>query len=144
MSFYDMIEISRYILPALAVIILGLCLAVLLRRHPQYLGDVQIINTATGDSFPLVSRETSLGRHKNCDIVLNYETVSRQHAVIICGRDGWYIKGVNALEPNVIINGKKAEKKQMIKTGDRIRLGEVTLIFDNRTTRLPKADRRKK
>jgi cell division protein FtsW len=132
LNYEDLIEISRYALPILAVIVLGLCLAALLRRRPQYLGEVQIINTATGDSFPLTSRETSLGRHKNCDIILNYPTVSRQHAVIICGKDGWYIKGINNSDSKVFINGKPIEKRQMIKTGDKIRLGEVTLIFDNR------------
>lgn len=132
MNFDNLIEFSRYALPILAVIVLGLCLAALLRRRPQYLGEVQIINTATRDSFPLTSRETSLGRHKNCDIILNYPTVSRQHAVIICGKDGWYIKGINNSDSKVFINGNPIEKKQMIKTGDKIKLGEVTLIFDNR------------
>lgn len=125
------IEFSRYILPGLAVIILGLCLAALLSRRPQSLGPVQIINMNNGDSFPLTARETSLGRHKNCDIVLNYPTVSRQHAVIICGKDGWYITCISASSP-VTVNKKEIEKKQMITSGDKIELGEVRLLFENR------------
>lgn len=132
MDYDTLIELSRYILPALAVIILGLCLAALLRRRPQSLGEVQIINTVTGDDYPLTSRETSLGRHKNCDIVLNYPTVSRQHAVIICGRDGWYIKGVSRSGAPVVVNGQEVLKSQLLKTGDRISLGEITLTFENR------------
>ena len=88
-------EFSGYVLPPLALVILGLCLGALLSRRNQDLGKIRIVNTANGDVFPITGRETSLGRHKNCDIVLNYETVSKQQAVIICKKDGWYIKKVS-------------------------------------------------
>jgi pSer/pThr/pTyr-binding forkhead associated (FHA) protein len=126
------VEIARYALPVTAVIILALCSVALLRRKPQSLGKVQIVNTHTGDVFPLTGRETSLGRHKNCDIILNYPSVSRQHAVIVCARDGWYIKEIGKGSP-VMINGRQAEKTALLKSGDRIKLGEVTLVFKNKT-----------
>ena len=105
------LEIARYSLPVLAVAVLALCLSALLKRRAPSLGAARLINTANGDSFPLVSRETSLGRHKNCDIVLNYSTVSRQHAVVVCAKDGWYITGVKT-GSEVLVNGKKTEKKE--------------------------------
>ena len=105
------LEIARYSLPVLAVAVLALCLSALLKRRAPSLGAARLINTENGDSFPLVSRETSLGRHKNCDIVLNYSTVSRQHAVVVCAKDGWYITGVKT-GSEVLVNGKKTEKKE--------------------------------
>ena len=124
------IALTRYILPPLALIILGFCLASLLKRKPRELGSVRIINTANGDVFPLINRETLIGRHKDCDIVLNYDTVSRQHAVIICGKDGWYIKNLSKVTV-IRINSAPAEKKQFISSGDIISVGEANLLFKN-------------
>lgn len=125
------LRISHYALPVLAVAVLALCLSALLKRRPPSLGKARLINTVNGDDFQLVSRETSIGRHKNCDIILNYPTVSRICAVIICAKNGWYITGVKS-ETEVLINGNKLEKKQLLKTGDKITLGSITLIFDNK------------
>ncbi len=125
------LKISHYSLPVLAVAVLLLCLSPLLRRKPPSLGKARLINTVNGDEFPLVSRETSIGRHKNCDIILNYPTVSRICAVIICTKNGWYITKVKS-ETEVKINGKPLEKKELLKTNDKINLGNIILIFDNK------------
>ncbi len=125
------LSISHYALPALAVAVLALCLSALLKRRPPSLGKARLINTVNGDDFSLVSRETSIGRHKNCDIILNYPTVSRINAVIICAKTGWYISNVKS-DIEILINGKKLEKKELLKTGDKITLGNITLIFENK------------
>ena len=122
---------ARYALPILAVLILGFCLAPLLRRKPQPLGNVMIYDPYSKEVYPITARETSIGRHKDCDITLDLPTVEKQHAVIICGKDGWYIKGLGKDSP-VFINGIKAEKSTLISTGDEIILGEATLIFSNK------------
>lgn len=120
--------ISRYVLPVLAIVILTLCSLALLRRKPQSLGNVSLVNTLNGDRFSLTNRETSLGRYKDCDIILNYPGVSRHHAVIICGRDAWYIIPVSK-DSSVLLNGKQIEKSTLITAGDNIKLGEVGLLF---------------
>ncbi len=125
------LEISHYALPVLGLAVLALCFAALLRRKSPPLGNTKLINTVNGDVFPLVSRETSIGRHKNSDIILNYPTVSRTHAVIVCAKNGWYITGIRSAA-EVIVNGVKIEKKEFLKTGDKITLGNITLIFDNK------------
>lgn len=125
------LRISHYSLPVLAVAVLALCLSALLKRRPPSLGKARLVNTVNGDNFPLISRETSVGRHKNCDIILNYPTVSRICAVIICAKNGWYITRVKS-DTDVLINGKKLEKKELLKTGDKITFGSITLIFDNK------------
>lgn len=124
-------ETAHYMLPVLAVAILVLCVSALFKRRPASLGSAKLINTVNGDSFPLTSRETSIGRHKNCDIILNYPTISRVNAVIICAKDGWYITGVKS-NTAVTVNGSPVEKKLMLKTGDKIALGNISLIFENK------------
>lgn len=125
------LQISHYSLPVLALAVLALCIFALLKRRPSSLGSAKLINTVNGDVFPLICRETSIGRHKNCDIVLNYSTVSRNHAVIVCSKGGWYITSIKN-NAEVLVNGKGIEKKELLKTGDKITLGNITLIFENK------------
>lgn len=124
-------EAAHYMLPVLAVAVLILCFSALFKRRPASLGRARLINTVNADVFPLVSRETSIGRHKNCDIILNYPTVSRLHAVIICSKDGWYITNIRSDTP-VTVNGKPIEKKELLKSGDKITFGSINLIFENK------------
>lgn len=127
-------EAAHYLLPVLAIAILLLCFSALLKRRPPSLGKARLINTVNADVFPLVSRETSIGRHKNCDIILNYPTVSRVHAVIICAKDGWYITGIYS-DTEVTVNGKPVVEKALLKSGDKITLGDINLIFENKQVR---------
>lgn len=124
------LQLSRYVLPALTVIILALCFSALLKRRAPSLGNAALINLSNGDAFELSSRETSLGRHKNCDIVLNYPTVSRQHAVIVCSKKGWYVASAKNTA-DVSVNGKKFDKKEFLDNGDKIKIGSVALVFKN-------------
>lgn len=125
------LDVSHYALPALAVAALSLCLYALLRRRPRPSGSARLVNAADGDVFYLSGGETSIGRRKNCDIVLNYPTVSRVHAVVFCEKSGWYITNIRSAS-GVTVNGKKIDKKEPIRTGDRITLGGVSLIFENK------------
>ncbi len=131
MDFRDILPYARYALPVLAVLILFFCLVPLLKRKPQPLGNVMIYDPYSKEVYPVTARETSIGRHKDCDITIDLPTVERQHAVIICGKDGWYIKGLGKDSP-VFVNGKKVEKSQLISTGDEIIVGEASLIFSNK------------
>lgn len=124
-------ETAHYMLPVLAVAVLILCFSALFKRRPASLGKARLINTVNADVYPLVSRETSVGRHKNCDIILNYPTVSKVHAVIICTKDGWYITGIRS-GTDVIVNGNPVEKKSLLVSGDKITLGSINLIFENK------------
>lgn len=126
----ELISFSRIAMPVLALLIFLLCISALLKRRPVSLGEAKLIDAETKEVYPLTRRETSLGRNKNCDIVLDESTVSRLHAVVVCAKDGWYVADTKS-QAGVRINGKKIEKKAYIKTGDAITLGGVTLFFEN-------------
>ncbi len=125
------LQISHYALPLLAVAVLLLCISALLKRRPSSLGNAKLICPSKSDVYPLVCRETSIGSHKNCDIILDYPSVSRNHAVIFCTKDSWYITNINN-DADVFVNGKIIEEKKPLKTGDKITLGKITLIFENK------------
>ena len=122
---------GRYILAVIAVIILGLCLAALLGRKSRKPMNVGIYNPETDETYPVVSREASIGRHKNCDIILNYPAVSRFHAVISCGRDGWYLKPLGN-DSRTLVNGAEVEKTALLPDGSKITFGNVNVYFVNK------------
>lgn len=125
-----LVSFSRIAMPVLGLLIFLLCISALLKRRPVSLGGAKLIDSETKDVYPLTRRETSLGRNKNCDIVLDEATVSRLHAVVVCTKNGWYVADTKS-QAGVRINGKKIDKKAYIKTGDSITLGGVTLFFEN-------------
>lgn len=121
--------IGHYTLPILAVIVVGLCIAALLKRRMPSLGNAKIIDRTSGKEYPIKYRETSIGRSKTCDIVLDSPTVSKLHAVIVCAKDGWYIADSSGSATTV--NGMKVNKRADIAGGDKIGLGNALVVFEN-------------
>ncbi len=79
-------------------------------------------------SVNLYDRETSVGRNKNCDIVLPFETVSRLHAVIAYRNRGFVVFDTFS-RSGVTVNGEKIKKKAVIKDGDTIGFGGVDYVL---------------
>ena len=125
------LDIAHYALPILAGAVLILCFSALLRRQPPSLGRAELVSAEDGEVFPLTTRETAIGSHKSCDLVLNHASVSRLHAVVVCSKNGWFISAVGKEDP-VSVNGVPVEKRAYLQTGDRIDIGEISLQFNNR------------
>ena len=118
----------RYLFPVLALIILGRCARSLLLFHkePEIWAWLAAPN---GDRLPVTHWETLLGRAKNCDVVLDYPTISRSHAVLTRYDDGsWTISDVGS-KGGIQVNGQ-ATSMEVVSFGDKISLGgvEFTLV----------------
>ncbi len=122
------ISISRYLLPALGLVILAKCLLTLLLGHPQEKIYGYLIDQADGQRFPLNMWETSIGRSKHCDVVIGYETISRSHAVISRRIDGWYVYDLNS-KSGILVNGQPAGERAQIKPGDLLTFGSMAFRF---------------
>ena len=59
-----------------------------------------------GDPFPLSKRELVVGRHRSCDIVLNFNNVSGKHCQLILSEGYWYILDLQSTN-GVKVNGNK-------------------------------------
>lgn len=123
-----MIQIGRFLLPLLGTAVLGYSLISLFRKRGLPETGAYLQNSANGDKIQLFNKETSIGRGKSCDIILNYETVSRSHAVIAPGSKGWFIVDTRSTT-GTFINGDPAKGKVFLDDGDIITLGGATLIF---------------
>ena len=115
--------ILRFVFPVLAVIVLGRCAKSLLtfQKEPEIWAWLAL---PSGDRLPVTHWENIIGRGKNCDILVEYPTISRSHAVLTRYDDGsWTISDVGS-KGGVEVNGKKVDICAL-EFGDTIGLGGV-------------------
>ena len=123
------LSVDRYALPLLGLGVAVVCVLRLLRRRKiQELPGAFLFNTANRDGLPLTRHENSLGRSKHCDIVLNYPTVSRFHAVIARRREGWVIIDTGS-SGGTKLDGKAIERRAPLRHGQKLNFGSYDFIF---------------
>ena len=119
--------IWRYIAPLLGVLILWRCAKPLLkfRRGPETWAWLVMPD---GNQLPITHWENIIGRGHGCDIVVDFPTVSRSHAVLTRFDDGsWSITDIGS-RGAVLVNGVQTELSA-VQYGDRIDLGGVEMIL---------------
>lgn len=87
-----------------------------------------LVNAINGEKTPLYDREMSIGRNKKCDMVINFDTISRLHAVLAFRRKGFVIFDTNS-KSGVTVNGQKIKHKASVYDGDTIGLGGVEYVL---------------
>ena len=100
------VAIMRYLAPILCALILFRCGKPLLtfRREPEIWAWLCLEN---GKKLPITHWENTIGRSKGNDIVIDFPTVSRNHAVITRYDDGsWTVTDTNA-KTGVLVNGEE-------------------------------------
>lgn len=115
--------VLRYVFPILAVIVLGRCAKSLLtfRREAEIWAWLILPN---GERLPVTHWETLIGRGRNCDISVDYPTVSRTHAVLTRYDDGSWSIGDIGSKGGVEVGGRPI-RFCAISYGDVISLGGV-------------------
>jgi len=122
-SMSGLIVVLRYLFPALAAVILIRCAVTLLffRKEPELWA---WLTRPDGKRFAVTHWETLLGRARNCDVCLNYPTISRTHAVLTRYDDGsWTISDVGS-KGGIQVNGRSVSM-EVVDFGDTISLGGV-------------------
>jgi FhaA, N-terminal domain/FHA domain len=71
----------------------------------------------------------TLGRSRQCDIVLSDPNVSRQHAEIRPRGGSWVLVDLGSTNGSRI-NGRSVEAPEVVRPGDEIELGSTTLRFE--------------
>ncbi len=80
-----------------------------------------------GSKFFLDSDHTHIGRHPDSEIFLDDITVSRRHAEIRRGEDGFAIHDVGSLN-GTYVNRERVEQGGL-RSGDEIQVGKFKLVF---------------
>jgi len=81
----------------------------------------------TGEAFPLARAQTTIGRSPDCDIFLDDVTVSRRHAVVAKGDDGFTIEDLGSLN-GTFLNRSRIDR-DLLDNGDEVQIGKYRLIF---------------
>ena len=102
------LAVLRYVAPALALLLLWRCCRPLLtfRREPEVWG---FLCFNDGTKQPVTHWESIIGRHRKSDLVVNFPTVSRSHAVLTRYDDGSWTITDSGSKSGVRVNGKKIE-----------------------------------
>lgn len=123
------VSIVRYIAPVAAIVILLTCIISLFRNRPRVHRLAQLINEEDGRIIDINHWETSIGKSKANDIVLQNPAVNRFHAVIAKKRRDWLVTDTSTGTAGICVNGKKIENREIIEDGDIIKIGSVSLKF---------------
>jgi hypothetical protein len=71
----------------------------------------------------------TIGRSRDCDIVLDDAGISRRHAEIRPGPEGWTLADLGSTN-GVLVNGQGVEGAQPLHPGDRVELGSTEIVFE--------------
>ena len=75
----------------------------------------------------MLFRSTTAGRHPDSDLFLDDITVSRRHAEIVQGADGYEIIDVGSLN-GTYVNRRRIERAAL-RPGDEVQIGKFKLVF---------------
>jgi hypothetical protein len=82
-------------------------------------------------SVLLDSAELTIGRTAGCDIRLDDQKASRQHAVVQrTGRSGWRITDLDSSN-GTYVNGQRIRTNRPLRHRDRISIGDAELVFED-------------
>ena len=81
-----------------------------------------------GSRFVLDQDVVTAGRHPDSDIFLDDVTVSRRHAEIRRGPDGYVVRDVGSLN-GTYLNRSRIEEEEPLGNGDEVQVGRFKLVF---------------
>jgi hypothetical protein len=85
--------------------------------------------TVAGRRLPVPPRGATIGRSRDCDIVLDDSSISRRHAEIRPAGDGWTVADLGSTN-GVRLNGRALEGAWSLRSGDRVELGSTEIVFE--------------
>jgi sigma-B regulation protein RsbU (phosphoserine phosphatase) len=81
-----------------------------------------------GELVPISGVKAVLGRHPECDIILDAAAVSRQHAQIVTDGNAYYVEDLHSRN-GTFVNGKLIQGRHALADGDRLKICDLTFVF---------------
>jgi serine phosphatase RsbU (regulator of sigma subunit) len=91
------------------------------------------------EHFRVEKDSITIGRHRECDLVLPMGFVSMHHARITRREDGWFVDDLNSTNGS-FVNGQLAQHAR-IREGDCLRLGSLEIRFTESAGATPNQER---
>ena len=89
-----------------------------------------LLQEGEASRFELISEETLIGRHPECQVQINSNMVSRKHARVVKDAFGYRVEDMGSGN-GTFVNGKKIDGPTLLNHEDRIKLGPVLLRFES-------------
>jgi hypothetical protein len=77
---------------------------------------------------PLDTEPVLIGRDPECTVWLEDEYASRRHALIEPTKIGYVLRDEGSRN-GTYVNGRRLESEHLLASGDRVRIGDFTLVF---------------
>jgi Protein of unknown function (DUF3662)/FHA domain len=71
----------------------------------------------------------TIGRSRDCDVVLDDSGASRRHAEIRPHAEGWAVRDLDSTN-GVRVNGRRTRGVQPLRQGDRLEIGSTEIVFE--------------
>jgi Protein of unknown function (DUF3662)/Inner membrane component of T3SS, cytoplasmic domain len=84
---------------------------------------------ADGKRMVVAASGATIGRSRDCDIVLDDANVSRRHAEVRPRGGSWIVTDLGSTN-GVTVNGTRIEQAQVLRPGDRVEVGTTVLTFE--------------
>jgi serine phosphatase RsbU (regulator of sigma subunit) len=84
----------------------------------------------SGRRYDLVGNPIVLGRHPDCNVIIDVGAVSRHHAQVVAERDRFLIEDLNSRN-GTFVNEQPVSGRQALNHGDRVRVCDITFTFQN-------------
>ena len=81
----------------------------------------------SGETFPLETSPTTIGRSPECGIFLDDVTVSRKHAIVSQEGEHWHLEDQGSLN-GTFVNRERVENTEL-SDGDELQIGKYRLTF---------------
>jgi serine phosphatase RsbU (regulator of sigma subunit)/pSer/pThr/pTyr-binding forkhead associated (FHA) protein len=81
-----------------------------------------------GQIFPIARDSVILGRHPECDVVLDAGAVSRQHARIVKIGDDYLVEDLRSRN-GTFLNGRRVEGQEKLAENDQIKICDLVFTF---------------
>ena len=123
-----LVTVSRYVYLLIALYV---SVRVVIAMFSKKVSDPvrgHLVNVINGEKTALYDREMSIGRNKKCDMVINFDTISRLHAVLAFRRKGFVIFDTNS-KAGITVNGEKIKHKAHLFDGDTVGFGGVEYVL---------------
>src|SRR5688572_1471962 len=91
---------------------------------------VAIVVQKTGQKFPLKTRKVKIGRGPSNQVIIPDDTfTSRNHAWITYEDGEFWLEDLGSTN-GTLLNGHPVVKRQVLSSGDKIRVGHTELTFE--------------
>ena len=118
------------------IVLMGACIGALIALTRQMLsgGELRILNGEREGTVREVADAVYIGSYDGCDVYLPDRAISRRHAIVRRGRDGFRVSLHEEAENEAVVAGLELRPGQeyLLKNGDVIQLGDTLVQFVGR------------